>query len=88
MKFKNIKTNNKLLIAIGLLVPISVLADYQIRKFSVNSASGSSYSTRFDVSGSVAQVDDSSILTGGNFQINGAGFWHQNNDLIFKNDLE
>ena len=45
--------------------------------------SGGSY----EMNSSIGQVDASDQMINGNLSING-GFWHENNDLIFKNGFE
>ena len=62
-------------------------AQYQIKKYSINSGGGTSIGSIYQVSGSIAQVDASNKLTGNNYSLIG-GFWHESNDVIFKNGFE
>lgn len=70
----------------------SVFADYQIKRYSVNSASGPTLQTaiqssRFEIKGNAGQVDASGFMHGEEYRLNG-GFWHENRDLIFKDNLD
>lgn len=62
-------------------------AQYEMRKYSINSGGQTSTGGSYQVSGSIGQADASMELTGGNYSLNG-GFWHESNDLIFKNGFE
>lgn len=82
--FKHKKSLSILLL--GLVFSQS-FAQYEIKRYSINSGGQTSTEGAYQVSGSIGQVDASNILIGGNYTLNG-GFWHENNDLIFKNGFE
>ncbi len=75
-----------------VLIAFPVFAEYQIKRFSINSSSSSLeqpsiQSSRFELKGNAGQSDASEHLTADNYRLNG-GFWHENTDLIFKDNLE
>jgi len=78
------------IILLGLVISQS-FAQYEIKRYSINSGGQTNSGGDYQISGSVGQVDASNQLTGGNYSLNG-GFWHPNNastdDLIFKNGFE
>jgi len=74
------------LLIIGMAFSQS-FAQYEIKKYTINSGGSTSTGGTYQVSGSIGQVDASSKLTSANYSLNG-GFWHENNDLIFKNGFE
>lgn len=76
------------IISVAVFLPATTFAGFQMKRFSLNISSQVSSSHRFDISAVAGQPDDSGILAGGGYQINGAGFWHENTDLIFKSDLD
>ena len=75
-----------IMLVLGLAVSQSFAA-FEIRKYSINSGGSDMSGGIFEMKSSIGQVDASNTTSGGNFQLNG-GYWHKNNDLIFKNDFE
>jgi len=63
------------------------LAQYEMRKYSINSGGNKLSGGDYEMISSIGQTDSGKILTGGDFMLNG-GLWHENNDLIFKNGVE
>jgi hypothetical protein len=67
------------------------VAQYEIKKHSINNGSAIIQSTNYELRSSIGQVDASEKMLGVQFQITG-GFWTANpppnNDLIFKDDFE
>lgn len=64
-----------------------VHAQYEIKKHSINNGGGTLSGSNYELSGSVGQTDASTSQTNGQYALNG-GYWQQNNDLIFKDNLE
>jgi len=68
-----------------------VFAQLEIRKYSINNGGDKMAGGGYEMNSSIAQIDASTIQSGGNFTLN-AGFWHRNNssvvDLIFENGFE
>lgn len=62
-------------------------AQYEIKKYSINSGGSTISSGQYEMTSSIGQTDASNAQTGGNYSLN-SGFWHENNDLIFKNGFE
>ena len=60
---------------------------YEITKSTLSSGGGNSSGGAFSVRGSIAQVDASEELSGGDFSVTG-GFWPGSDDLIFKNGFD
>jgi len=81
------KHKKPLLILLLGLVFNQTFAQYELKRYSINSGGQTSSGSSYQVSGSLGQVDASQQLTGGDYALNG-GFWHQSNDLIFKNGFE
>ena len=80
------------LLLVLLMFITSTLADYQIRKATINNGGHASEqpvmkSPRFQVQASVGQPDANAGLQGDHYQLQG-GFWQQNTDLIFKHSLD
>lgn len=77
--------------AISLLILGSVFsqsfAQYEIKKYTINSGGSTQNEGQYEMTSSIGQTDASGIQAGGNYSLN-AGFWHKNNDLIFKNGFE
>ena len=63
------------------------LADYEIKKFTINNGAQTMNSARYDLQASVAQVDANQSTNNEEIKIS-SGFWQQNTDLIFKDNLE
>ena len=70
-----------------VLISSQSYAQYHIKTYTINSGGGNSSSSQFQLSASIGQVDASESLTVDTYEMNG-GFWHQNNDLIFKNKFD
>ena len=81
------KVKSLVVLVISLLVFSQSFAQYSMRKYTVNSGGATMSGGQFEMKSSVGQVDASNTLSQGNYQLNG-GFWHKNNDLIFKNGFE
>ncbi len=68
-----------------------VAAQFEIKRYSINSGGGIMSGGAFEMHSSIAQVDASAAQTGGDFSLNG-GFWHKDNtpksELIFTNGFE
>ncbi|MCF6299787.1 MAG: hypothetical protein L3J52_01480 [Proteobacteria bacterium] len=62
-------------------------AQYEIKKYSINSGGATMTGGNYEMNSSIGQVDASTTLSSGDYSLNG-GFWHENNDLIFKNGFE
>jgi len=69
------------------LAASQALAQYQMNKYSINNGGGKISGGSYEIKSSIGQVDASNTLSNGNYSLNG-GFWHKNNDLIFKNGFE
>ncbi len=69
----------------------SSYAAFDIKNFTINSGGKKLSSNRFQLTGSIAQVDANTPLASSNYQLS-PGFWTQNrqpnNDLIFINGFE
>ena len=85
--FKKSKRAKTLLLALGLLAFSQSFAIYTMKKHSINSGGATMSGGSYELKSSIGQVDASKTLTNGSFKLNG-GFWHENNDLIFKNGFE
>ncbi|MFK8013592.1 MAG: hypothetical protein AB8B80_16255 [Marinicellaceae bacterium] len=62
-------------------------AQYEIRKYSINSGSSTISEGQYEMTSSIAQVDASNELSSGDYTIR-AGVWQQNTDLIKRNGFE
>jgi hypothetical protein len=88
-EYKMLKSyKSKLLLAIFIsLIFTQSIAQFEIRKHSINNGGGKMSGGQFELSSSIGQTDAKETISGGNFSLN-AGFWQENTDLIFKNSLE
>jgi len=77
---------NIVLIILGMVFSQS-FAQYKIKKHTINSGGSKLTANNYEMISSIGQTDASNTQTGGNYSLNG-GFWHENNDLIFKNRFE
>ena len=80
---------NKLIICV-FLIGSSIsqsFAQYEIKKYTINSGGAKITGGNFHLQSSIGQVDANTVLTGGDFSLN-SGFWQKNTDLIFKNNFE
>ena len=76
------------LIVLSTLVIGSAYAEYTMKSYTINNgASKIMKGDGYEMQSSIGQVDGSQIMSKDNYQLNG-GFWHENTDLIFKNDFE
>lgn len=75
------------LIMLLLIITNHVSAQFEIRKYSVNSGGGTMSGNGYQIQASIAQVDVNKNQANGNYSLN-SGFWLENNDLIFKNSVE
>ena len=62
-------------------------AQYEMKKYTINSGGSTITGGQYEMTSSIGQTDASNAQTGGDYSLNG-GFWHANNDLIFKNGFE
>jgi len=67
-------------------------AQYEIKKYTINSGGEKVTGGNYEMTSSIGQVDASSKQTGGSYTLNG-GFWHQKDsapqsELIFTNGFE
>ena len=89
MNEKSIHKKLKLLLLL-LLTSFGIsqaLAQYSLKKFTINSGGGTITSSRFEIKASIGQVDAGNKASGNNYSLQ-SGFWHKNTDLIFKNNFE
>ncbi len=82
----------KKLILCGLISINQSIAQYEMKKHSINSGGGASTGGGFSLNASIGQVDASNTITGGSYSLNG-GLWHQTQatnteELIFNNGFE
>ena len=83
----------KNLLALAMIVNINLsVAQFEMKKHSINSGGGASTGGNFSLNASIGQVDASDKLTGGVYSLNG-GLWHQiqpsnTEELIFNNGFE
>lgn len=68
-----------------------VFAQYQIKRYTINSGGGKTSGGGYSIHSSIGQVDASSTFSGGTYTLNG-GFWHENrgpiSDTIFIDGFE
>ena len=67
-------------------------AQFEMKKYSINSGGNTLSGGGFTLKSSIGQVDASNTITGGSFALNG-GFWHSTEpviltELIFSNEFE
>lgn len=75
------------LAALCITIPATVFAQYEIIKYSVNNGGGKMSGGNFEINTSIGQSDVNDNQSGGDFLLR-SGFWHGNNDLIFKSGIE
>ena len=75
-----------LILVVGMAVS-QAFAQYEMRKYSINSGGSKMTEGSYEMNASIGQTDASGKLSAGNYSLDG-GFWHENNDLIFKNGFE
>lgn len=74
------------LIILGMVFSQS-FAQYEIRKYTINSGGSTMSEGQYEMTSSIAQVDASNTQANGDYSLN-AGFRQENTDLIYKNGLE
>lgn len=62
-------------------------AQFEMRKHSINSGGTQMTGGGFEMKSGIGQVDASTTMSSADYAING-GYWHENNDLIFKNNFK
>jgi len=78
MLYKHKILSKKSILILLLAMAFSqAFAQYEIKKYTINSGGTTSSGGAYQVSGSIGQVDASNQLTGGSYSLNG-GFWSQN----------
>jgi len=79
------KTIGLIVLALGIN---HAYAQYTMKSHTINNgASKIMKAGGYEMQASLGQVDGSQIQTADEYQLNG-GLWHENKDLIFKNNLE
>ena len=86
-KMKTISIKQATLLFVMIMAFSQSFAQYEITKKTINIGSTNNSGGAYVLTSSMGQTDASDLLNGGQYQLNG-GFWHQNNDLIFKNGIE
>ncbi len=82
------KTSKNLVYAVAIsLVVNQAYAQYEIKKHSVNSGGGKLSGGSYELNSNIGQADASTRMSNGAYSLVG-GFWHENKDLIFKNNFE
>ncbi len=74
------------LLILGMVFSQS-FAQYEIRKYTINSGGSSISGGQYEMTSSIGQTDASDTLANGGYSLN-SGFWQENNDLIYKNGFE
>jgi hypothetical protein len=77
----------QLLLLILMMVFGQSIAQYEIKKYSINSGGDKLNQGQYELNSSIGQTDANGTLVGGNYSLN-AGFRQENTDLIYKNGLE
>ncbi len=62
-------------------------AQFEMKSHTINSGGEFMEGGKFELKSSIGQADASGDVSSGQYSLNG-GFWHQNNDLIFKNNFK
>ena len=62
-------------------------AQLEMKKHTINSGGATMSGGGFELKASIGQVDSDDPSSGGNYSLS-SGFWQQNTDLIFKDNLE
>ncbi len=87
MLIKIFKQKKVILVLMIGLITSQPFAQYEVRKYSINSGGSKVTGDSYELNASIGQPDASKKQTGGNYSLNG-GFWHGNNDYIYKNGFE
>lgn len=83
----NLFVKKRVVVLFSAMAFSSSFAQYEIKKQTINSGGSVSFGSNYQLSGSIGQADASNQQTGGTYSLTG-GFWHENNDLIFRNEFE
>ena len=86
-KHRNNNICKKLAIFSLVLASHQLFAAFEIKKHTINSGGSESTSQRYQLNGSIAQVDANTQLSSSSYQLS-PGFWQQNTDLIFTNGFK
>ena len=86
MKYYMFRKKAVVLIMLSLVYSQS-FAQYEIKKHTINNGGSRMTGGSYELNASIGQADASSTLSNGAYSLN-SGFWHENNDLIFKNGFE
>ena len=81
------KLKTKILLVFLVLTLNQSMAEFSLKKHSINSGGNTSSGGQYMISGSIGQVDANSGFSSANYQLTG-GFWQPINDEIFKNGFE
>lgn len=83
-----LKNKGKLVILLVLgLAFTQAFAQYTISKHTINNGGEKMTGGLYEMNSSIGQVDASNRMSNGNYSVTG-GFWHENVDLIYKNNFE
>jgi hypothetical protein len=74
------------ILATGLVFS-QAFAQYEIKRYTINNGGSKLTGGNYEMNSSIGQDDASGSISSNNYSLNG-GFWHKNNDLIFKNGFE
>ncbi len=90
--FKELRKKKKTIATILALLASQSFAQYEIKKYTINSGGGKMAGGNYEMNSSIGQVDASNTQAGGNYSLNG-GFWHKTNnapltEIIFTNGFE
>jgi hypothetical protein len=79
---------NKILIVFILsLVFSQSFAQIEIKRYTINSGGSKIAGGSYEINSSIGLVDVNDKMSGDTYILT-SGFWHENNDLIFKNGFE
>ncbi len=92
MQKQNNRLNKKGFILILGLVASQSFAQYEMKKYTINSGGSNMTGGNYEMNSSIGQVDASAEQTGGNYSLTG-GFWSKSDntpqgELIFTNGFE
>jgi len=86
-KHQSCKCNIKIFVLVLLCSSSQLFAAFEIKKYSINNGGSEASSQRFELNGSIAQVDASHKKASTRYELS-SGFWQENTDLIFTNEFE
>lgn len=90
LKNRSKNASSQIIVSILLILSIAFsqsFAQYQIKKYSINSGGDKLSNGRYELTSSIGQVDASTPISQDDYIIN-SGFLHENNNLIIKNRFE